>query len=413
MDRLIQIEEPAPPPRVPPSLRAFLELAFRPLYLAGTAWALVAIAVWIFLPQLIQAPLQGVAWHAHEMMWGFIATIAVGFLLTAGANWTGVNPLQGRWLLAVCVLWCIARASFLLGGTPLFWLGLVAEAGFFLLAAVAMARVVYKTRNQRNYAVPWLVLGLGVTDLLYLLAAYAGDTALLMQRFSAGLLCMGVIALLVARRVIPFFAMRAVTGLQIPMHTRSGQFQLGLGALAIVFLLLRLDAALAVALGLAGALALLQVMAWKPWAVWHKPLLWILYLGYTGLGLGLLVAAAQAGGVSMRLAVPVHVIAMGGFSVLIIGMVTRTALGHLGRALALDRSMHVSYWLLLLAVALRLTALWPSALDGLALQGSALAWVGAFGLYLWRFVPMMIRPRPDAAAATMNVKPPVRPARPL
>jgi uncharacterized protein involved in response to NO len=207
--------------------------------------------------------------------------------------------------------------------------------------------------------------------------------------------------------------MRAVTGLQIPMHTRSGQFQLGLGALAIVFLLLRLDAALAVALGLAGALALLQVMAWKPWAVWHKPLLWILYLGYTGLGLGLLVAAAQAGGVSMRLAVPVHVIAMGGFSVLIIGMVTRTALGHLGRALALDRSMHVSYWLLLLAVALRLTALWPSALDGLALQGSALAWVGAFGLYLWRFVPMMIRPRPDAAAATMNVKPPVRPARPL
>lgn len=34
-----------------------------------------------------------------------------------------------------------------------------------------------------------------------------------------GLLCMAVIAPLMAWRVIPFFVMRAVTGLQIPMHT--------------------------------------------------------------------------------------------------------------------------------------------------------------------------------------------------
>ena len=38
----------------------------------------------------------------------------------------------------------------------------------------------------------------------------------------------------------------------------------------------------------------------------------------------------------MRSAVPVHLVAMAGFSVLIIGMVTRTALGHLGRGLKLD-----------------------------------------------------------------------------
>jgi uncharacterized protein involved in response to NO len=393
MDRLIRIEEPAAPARAAPSLQAFLEMAFRPLYLAGTAWALVAIAIWIFVPLLIQAPLLGIAWHAHEMMWGFVATIAVGFLMTAGANWTGINPMQGRSLIAACVLWSIARVSFLLGGQTLFWVGLVADAGFFLLAFVAMARAVYKSRNQRNYAVPWLVLGLGVTDVLFLLAAYEGDFVLLLQRFNAGLLCMALIALLVARRVIPFFAMRAVAGLKIPLQVRSGQVQLGIGALAMVFLLLRLDAPLALALGLAGGLSLLQLISWKPWAVWRKPLLWILYLGYAGLGLGLLVAAAQAAGLPLRTAVHVHVIAMGGFSVLIIGMVTRTALGHLGRALALDRSMQVSYWLLLVAVVLRLTALWPSSLGTLALQGSAIAWIGAFGLYLWRFFPMMIRPR--------------------
>ena len=78
-------------------------------------------------------------------------------------------------------------------------------------------------------------------------------------------------------------------------------------------------------------IALVQVLAWKPWAVRRVPLLWILYLGYAALGVGLLVAAAHASGWVLRAAWPVHVIGVSGFSVLIIGMVTRTALGHLGR----------------------------------------------------------------------------------
>ena len=153
-------------------------------------------------------------------------------------------------------------------------------------------------------------------------------------------------------------------------------------------------------MALAGALALVQVLTWQPWAVRRKPLLWILYLGHSGIGFGLLAAAAQAAGFGLRSAVHVHVIAMGGFSVLIIGMATRTALGHLGRALALDRSMLASYGLVLTAVALRLAALWPTAFSSLALQASALAWIAGFALYLWRFVPWMIRPRADAAPGT-------------
>jgi uncharacterized protein involved in response to NO len=86
-------------------------------------------------------------------------------------------------------------------------------------------------------------------------------------------------------------------------------------------------------------------------------------------------------------------IAMAGFSVLIIGMMTRTSLGHLGRPLATDRSMRVSYGLMLIAVALRLAAIAPSAFSLLALQLSAAAWIAALALYLWRFAPLMIRPR--------------------
>ena len=57
--------------------------------------------------------MNGLAWHAHEMLWGFVATIAVGFLLTAGANWTGRNSLRGNALAALCLVWLAARAGYL------------------------------------------------------------------------------------------------------------------------------------------------------------------------------------------------------------------------------------------------------------------------------------------------------------
>jgi uncharacterized protein involved in response to NO len=382
---------PAPPA---PRLSAFLELGFRPLYLAGAAWAAIAVAIWIYAPWLASGPLAGIAWHAHEMLWGFIATIAVGFLMTAGANWTGVNPLAGRPLAFACLLWIVARAGLLVDSPQAFTVAAVAEVAFFLFAAGAMMRVVYATRNKRNYAVPWLLVALALADVAYLAAARAGDHALLMRQFDAGFLAMALIALLITRRVIPFFAMRAVAGLVVPMQTRIGHAQLALGLVAIACGEAGFARAEGAALAIVGVLALWQVVRWKPLAVRGRPLLWILYVGYAGLGIGLVAAGCAAAGIGRAPpALPVHVIAMAGFAVLVIGMVTRTALGHLGRALALDRSMLASYVLVLVAAALRLAALWPSAMTLLLLQLAAAAWIAAFALYVVRFAPMMIRPR--------------------
>jgi uncharacterized protein involved in response to NO len=248
-------------------------------------------------------------------------------------------------------------------------------------------------------------LGLGAADALYLVAVRQGDYGLVLQRFHAGMLCMAVIALLIARRVVPFFAMRAVPGLDIPMHTRSGQWQIGAGVLAIASVLLGWQWTAGAALAAAGCLALWQLLAWRPLAVRRAPLLWILYAGYAALGAGLLVAAAHASGWVLRMAWPAHVIGVAGFSVLIIGMVTRTALGHLGRPLRTDRSMVAAYGLVISAAALRLIALLPTAFGTAALHASAAAWALAFSLYLWRFFPMMIRPRIDQSQPAVRLRP--------
>ncbi len=391
-----------------PQWKAFLELGFRPLYLAGGFWAAVSVALWVFAPHWLHGQLPGVIWHAHEMLWGFISTIAVGFLLTAGSNWTGINPIKGRALAMLSLLWVVARVGYLVPGTMAFWLAAGSELLFFVWSAMALARVIHRARSQRNYGIPVLLLGLAVADALFLIAASHGNYVLVLQHFNTGLLCMAVIALLVARRVIPFFAMRAVSGLKIPMLTRSGHWQLAASCLAIGFGLLGWTLAMAAFLAAAGTIALVQWFAWKPWAVRKVSLLWILYLGYAALGVGLLVAAAHAGSGEIaweiRAAWPAHVIGVAGFSILIIGMVTRTALGHLGRPLRADRVVVLCYLLMIAAAACRLLALLPTSFSLGALHASAGAWVLAFALYLWRFFPMMIRPRADQKAAPETIR---------
>ncbi len=396
MAEYLHIEEPTRSGVSAPQWRAFLELAFRPLYLAGCLWAAISVALWVYAPSWLNGPLAGVVWHAHEMLWGFIATIAVGFLLTAVGSWTGLNPLSGRPLGALTALWVVARLTYLVPSPIAFWVGACSEVLFFAWAAVAMGRCIYKTRSQRNFGVPLLVMGLGIINAFYLAAVWQGNYPLVMQRLQTGLLCMALIALLVARRVIPFFAMRATPGLTIPMLTQSGQWQLAACALAVVFGLLDQPEVMAVGLTVAGVIALVQTASWRLWEVRHKPILWVLYVGYGFLGIGLLVAAAHAAGLIARAAWSIHVIGMAGFSVLIIGMVTRTALGHLGRPLQTDQRMVAAYVLVIAAAMLRLVALLPTDFSQLALHASAAVWVLAFALYLVHFFPMLIRPRIDA-----------------
>ena len=390
---LIQPEEPAVKPVVAPSMKAFLELAFRPLYLGGIGWAMVAIALWVYAPALLTAPLGGIAWHAHEMLWGFIATIALAFLMTAGANWTGINPMSGKVLVLACILWTAARIGFLLPYEAAFWTAAASELAFFFLGSVAMLRAVIVSKNSRNYAVPFLLAGLGAADALYLLSARSGDYLLLMQRFNVGLLIMALIALLIGRRVIPFFAMRAIPSLSLPKQTETGWVQLAACALGALGILLAQPVAVVVGLGLAGVLALVQIISWKPLAVRGNALLWILYVGYASLGIGLLMVAAVQAGLDLPRALPVHTIAMAGFSILIIGMVTRTALGHTGRPLATDRMIRISYWLMLLAVALRIASILNASSSAALLHMAGAAWIASLVLYLWQFTPILIRPR--------------------
>ena len=70
----------------------FLRGGFRPFFFGAAFWAVAALAFWmatfsgtVTFPSVF-SPL---AWHRHEMLFGFAGAAIAGFLLTAIPNGTG------------------------------------------------------------------------------------------------------------------------------------------------------------------------------------------------------------------------------------------------------------------------------------------------------------------------------------
>ena len=105
-------------------------------------------------------------------------------------------------------------------------------------------------------------------------------------------------------------------------------------------------------------------------------------------------ALAEVGWVAANLAT--HALAVGAIGGMTIGMMTRTARGHSGRPLTVDR-WEVACYALILGAALARVAL-PLALPDfylLSVRASGLLWSAGFALYAIRYWPALTRARLD------------------
>ena len=103
---------------------AFLRGRFRPFFLVGAGWAMVALGLWMLAYSgslLLPSTLEPLLWHRHEMLFGFIGAVIAGFLLTAIPNWTGRLPIAGWPLAGLVGLWAAARLSVLFSA----WTGII------------------------------------------------------------------------------------------------------------------------------------------------------------------------------------------------------------------------------------------------------------------------------------------------
>src|SRR5437868_9144772 len=73
-------------------LPAIFAYGFRPFFLSAGCYAVIAMGCWLAVYAAGASPPTGLPpqlWHAHEMVFGFVAAAIAGFLLTAVPSWTG------------------------------------------------------------------------------------------------------------------------------------------------------------------------------------------------------------------------------------------------------------------------------------------------------------------------------------
>ncbi|WP_373387782.1 NnrS family protein [Pseudomonas alcaligenes] len=373
-------------------------LGFRPFFLFGALFALLAVALWgVALAGLaVPQPLGGLlAWHRHEMLYGFGLAIIAGFLLTAVQTWTGLPSLAGRPLLALFGLWLGGRLAWFLPLSPV--LLALLELAFAVALLLVFGRLILRARQRHNAPIVLVIGLLGACQALTLYGLVEGDDALQRRGILAALWLVAALMSIIGGRVIPFFTARGL-GLANQAAARPwlmwGLLGLSLAA-ALLFAVgfnQRPTPLLAAPFLLLAVLHGMRLWHWHDAGIWRVPLLWSLHLAYAWLVVAALGMATWHLGWLAQPSLASHALAVGAMGGLILAMLARVSLGHTGRALLPPRAMAWAFALLQGAALVRVL------LAAFSVQGLWLAaalWCLAFALFLRHYAPMLWAARVD------------------
>jgi uncharacterized protein involved in response to NO len=375
---------------------ALFRQAFRPFFFGAGLCAFVVMALWLpaFYGWLAVPTAFGpAAWHAHEMLFGYAAAAAAGFLLTAIPNWTGRMPLHGAPLAALAAAWLAGRIAMALSGL----IGAAPAAGLDLLFPALLLAVVGREilagQAWRNLPMALAVLGLLCANgLTHADALGLAETTLYGERL--GLAVMAALIGLIGGRIVPSFTRNwlAKRAGDRPARLPAPAGRIDAAALVLLVAALGLwvarpdgpvTGALLVAAGVASAARLAR---WQGLRCGAEPLVWSLHLGIAWLAAGLVLLGLSGLIEGVPFAAGLHALGAGALGAMPLAVMTRATLGHTGRPLAADGATAALYLLVSLAAALRVASPFlADAAQTALLWAAAIAWCAAFALFLARY----------------------------
>lgn len=373
---------------------------FRPFFLGATLWAIVALA--LFIGSLVGAfqlaPGYGaLAWHGHEMLFGYASGVVAGFLLTAVPNWTGRLPVAGWRLALLFALWCLGRFAFLTIGVTGVLPAVLIDSAFLPVLLLVISREIIAGRNWRNLRPLVLVGLLAAANIAYHSEVLVAGTPDLGLR--AGVAGLVALIVLIGGRITPSFTHNWLLrigspSLPAPFGAADAIAMLTSG-LALLSWIAAPGAELTALLFLVAAAALVvRLGRWQGGRIWREPLLLVLHVGYGFVPLGFLLGAvailapASFGGTAA-----LHAWAVGAIGLMTLGVMTRATRAHTGHVLTASPMTLAIYGAVTLAALLRVAAgVLPEIYMPLIVAAGA-AWSAAFALFLLEYAPMLLRAR--------------------
>ena len=379
----------------------FLRGGFRPFFVGGAAWSLAALTLWLGAlsgAATLPTHFDPLAWHRHEMLFGFVGAVVAGFLLTAIPNWTGRLPIAGSPLAALFGLWLAARVALLF--SLLFGpvVAALLDVGFYILLATLAAREVLAAHN-RNLPIVALVMLFAIANAL--------DHAAVAGMVAEGLGIRAAIALvilmisMIGGRIVPSFTRNWLVkqGVREGLPTQPGRFDLaviGITAFAFLAWITAPQGWLTGTLfGLAAAGQAFRLARWKGWKTFADPLVVILHVGYAWVPVGLALLAAVDFGAPFPRSAAVHALTAGAMATMILAVMSRATLGHTGRELRASAVTQAAYVLVTAGAVLRVCAPLGLLDYRLGMEVAGSLWMGAFLLFLVAYGPILLGPRAD------------------
>ncbi|MEP1448019.1 MAG: NnrS family protein [Paraglaciecola sp.] len=397
---MMHISEPNQEQQVTPIWRQ----AFRPFFLFACIFSILSISAWALVQagELYFMPYGGVTfWHAHEMLFGFVAAIIVGFLLTAVQNWTGLRATHGKPLMVLVTLWLVARVLMFLDIFTLQWITAAFDMSFLLLAAYFMAKLVLKVKQYRNLIFVPILLLLATANLFTHLFVITGEMHFYTQGMYSTVMIITLIMTVIAGRVFPMFTANGTQTKKVDNLAWLEKSVIGLTALIMLIhffgLQQRLSSNLMVLLfALCGLTHFIRTTRWRPQVTFKTPLVWSLHLAYWFIPISFLLFALHYAGVNLSTSNALHGLTAGAMSSLILAMVARISLGHSGRPLTPHWIMKYAFSLIVIAGIVRLISpIIPTYLGFNLNVLSAVIWAIAFSIYVVIYAPILTSPRPD------------------
>lgn len=371
---------------------------FRPFFLGGGSWAVIAMVLWI-VALSFDWPIGGdygaAHWHAHEMLFGFTPAILAGFLLTAVPNWTGRLPVSGPPLMVLVAIWAAGRLAMLSPALIGVTAAVAIDALFLPSLLFICAREVIAGRKWGDLKVVGGLLALSIANLLFHLAVLQGDHSGAANRLAISAYVMLII--IIGGRIIPSFTRNWLNkfghkNFPVP-YNRFDVIAIFAGLAALCAWVLRPDhPATAVLATVAGLLHAIRLYRWRGWMTWPEKLLIILHVGYSFVALGLFAIALGALGIIDDVSV-LHLLSVGAVASMMIAVMSRVSRGHTGRPLTASPLSTWSYAAILFAAVARpLANVLPQFYD-LLITAAGLLWILAFALFCYECGPMLLRER--------------------
>lgn len=342
------------------------------------------LLVWIAVYRLhLAEPVPPVMWHAHEMVYGFAAAVAAGFVCGVVPAWSYAPALSGRRIGALVAVWLIGRIVMAANYALPPWLAAVADLAFIPALAAVVVVPAMRDRALRNLALlAWLaVVWLGDLAMHADAFGFAGDIAERGAR--VGVDAYLLLIAIVGGAAIPALTNRAfhdagsrATALTLPwldgLAVASIAVYLvcdGFGWVGVPIAAAALAAAL-----LNGA----RLVLWRGYRFPHAPDIWILHCLYLWMVLGLLIEAGTPifGAVADMAAI--HVLTAGAIGTASIALISWAHYARSGHAGFADRFTVAAYGLVTLAAVLRVAALLVPGGFARLVIASGIVWVLAF-----------------------------------